>query len=157
MGGVSQSQTGENAEKFHNEVLQAWDPQQIGRREKTPTPKTRFSIWTLLRTPGRFTTRPLPVYFTTKMPVVRPFSVLSNRAPLNGGERNGGYATFVWQARAHTRVTQMTHMPSLKPLCLLCQNQGSLRHWRVICLSQRKTYPPFRSPPFKSGTEKVFQ
>ena len=49
----------------------------IGRREKTPTPKTRFSIWTLLRTPGRFATRPLPVYFTTKMSVVRPFSVLS--------------------------------------------------------------------------------
>ena len=49
----------------------------FGRREKTPTPKTRFSIWTLLRTPGRFTTRPLPVHFTTKMSVVRPFSVLS--------------------------------------------------------------------------------
>ena len=49
----------------------------FGRREKTPTPKTRFSIWTLLRTPGRFTTRPLPVYFTTKMSVVRPFSVPS--------------------------------------------------------------------------------
>ena len=49
----------------------------FGRREKTPTPKTRFTIWTLLRTPGRFTTRPLPVYFTTKMSVVRPFSVLS--------------------------------------------------------------------------------
>ena len=49
----------------------------LGRRERTPTPKTRFSIWTLLRTPGRFTTRPLPVYFTTKMSVVRPFSVLS--------------------------------------------------------------------------------
>ena len=48
-----------------------------GRREKTPTPKTRFSIRTLLRTPGRFTTRPLPVYLTTKMSVVRPFSVLS--------------------------------------------------------------------------------
>ena len=38
----------------------------IGRREKTPTPKTRFSIWTLLRTPGRFTTRPLAVYFNHK-------------------------------------------------------------------------------------------
>ena len=48
----------------------------LGRGEKTPTPKTRFSIWTLLRTPGRFTTRSLPVYFTTKMSVVRPFSVL---------------------------------------------------------------------------------
>ena len=48
-----------------------------GRRDKTPTPKTRFSSWTLLRTPGRFTTRPLPVHFTTKMSVVRPFSVLS--------------------------------------------------------------------------------
>ena len=45
--------------------------------EKTPAPKTRVSIWTLLRTPGRFTTRPLPVYFTTRMSVVRPFSVLS--------------------------------------------------------------------------------
>ena len=45
----------------------------LGRGEKTPTPKTRFSISTLLRTPGRFTARPLPVYFTTKLPVVRPF------------------------------------------------------------------------------------
>ena len=50
---------------------------EVGRGEKTPTPKTRVSIWTLLRTPGRFTTRSLPVYFTTKMSVVRPFSVLS--------------------------------------------------------------------------------
>ena len=49
----------------------------VGRREKTPTPEIRFSIWTLLRTPGRFTTRPLPVHFTTKMSVVRSFSVLS--------------------------------------------------------------------------------
>ena len=38
----------------------------FGRREKAPTPKTRFSIWTLLWTPSRFTTKPLPVYFTTK-------------------------------------------------------------------------------------------
>ena len=30
----------------------------LGRRERTPTPKTRFSIWTLLRTLGPFTTRP---------------------------------------------------------------------------------------------------
>ena len=49
----------------------------FGRREKTPTPKTRSSIWTLLRTPGRLTARPLPVHFSTKMSVVRPFSVLS--------------------------------------------------------------------------------
>ena len=40
--------------------------------KRTPTPK--ISIWT---TPGRFTTRPLPVDFATKMSVVRPFSVLS--------------------------------------------------------------------------------
>ena len=30
----------------------------IERREKTPTPKRRFSIWTLLRTPG-------PLYYKT--------------------------------------------------------------------------------------------
>ena len=41
------------------------------------------------------------------------------RALLNGGERNGGYATFVWQERAQTRATQMTQIPSLKPLSLL--------------------------------------
>ena len=35
-------------------------------------------------------------------------------------------ATFVWQERAHTRATQMTHMPSLKPLSLLCQHRGEL-------------------------------
>ena len=56
---------------------QEWPAQRIGRSEKTPTPKTRFSIWTLLTTPGRFSTRPLPVHFATKRPVVRPFSVLS--------------------------------------------------------------------------------
>ena len=49
----------------------------FGRRQKTPTPKTRFSIRTLLRTPGRFTTRPLRVHFTTELSVVRPFSLLS--------------------------------------------------------------------------------
>ena len=64
------------------------------------------------------------------------------RALPNGGERNGGYATFVWQERAQTRATQMTHAPSLKPLCLLCQNQGSFRHRRVICLSHRNKRTP---------------
>ena len=61
-------------------VLKVYVPSSFpifGRGAKTPTPKTRFSIWTLLRTPSRFTTRPLPVHFTTKMSVVRPFSVLS--------------------------------------------------------------------------------
>ena len=38
----------------------------IGRREKTPTPTTRVSSWTLLRTPGRFTRRPLPRAFCHK-------------------------------------------------------------------------------------------
>ena len=46
-------------------------------------------------------------------------------------------------ADAETRATQMTLMPSLKPLSLLCQIQGSLRHRRVVWLSQRKTYAPF--------------
>ena len=51
----------------HGEIC----PPHVGRREKTPTPKTRFSIWTLLRNPGRYTARPLRVHFTTKMSVVR--------------------------------------------------------------------------------------
>ena len=38
------------------------------------------------------------------------------KALLNGVERNGGDATFVWQERAQTRATQMTKMPPLKPL-----------------------------------------
>ena len=62
--------------EFHGRMFQ--EESSSGRREKTPTPKTRVSIWTLLRTPGRFTTRPLPVHFTTNhVSVVRPFSVLS--------------------------------------------------------------------------------
>ena len=73
-------------------------------------------------------------------------------ALLNGGEQNGGYATFVWQERAQTHATQMTHMPSLKPVCLLSENQGSLRHRRVICLPQLKNVPPnLGPPPFKSA------
>ena len=48
------------------------------KKGKDPHPQDKTQhIWTLLRTPGRFTTRPLPVHFTTKMSVVRPFSVLS--------------------------------------------------------------------------------
>ena len=61
---------------------------------------------------------------------------------LTGGERNGGYATFMWHERAQTRATQMTQIPSLKPLCLLYQNQGSSRHRRVIRLPQRKNVHP---------------
>ena len=34
----------------------------------------------------------------------------------------------------------------LKPLCLLCRNQGWLRHRRVICLSQRENVPPIQCP-----------
>ena len=69
LGGLCPSRSEAAGQKNHTHS--------VGRREKTPTPKTRFSIWTLLRTPGRFTTRPLPVNSTTKMSVVRPFSVLS--------------------------------------------------------------------------------
>ena len=51
--------------------------------KKIPTPKTRFSIWTLLRTPGRTPT----CVFYHKMSVVRPFSVLSKDeiGPLQNG------------------------------------------------------------------------
>ena len=63
---------------------------------------------------------------------------------LTGGNRTWGFATVVWQERVHTRVPEMAHMPALKPLCLLCQNPGSLRHRRVICLSQRKHVPPIK-------------
>ena len=65
----------------------------------------------------------------------------------------------------HTHTTHTTHththtrMPSLKLPSLLCQNQGSLRHRRIICLSQReKTYPPFGSPPhFKVPKEMILE
>ena len=55
------------------------DPQIYWKKGEDPHPQDKIQqIWTLLRTPGRFTTRPLPVYsFSTKMSVVRPFSVLS--------------------------------------------------------------------------------
>ena len=46
-----------------------------------------------------------------------------------GGGRNGGYATFVWQERAHMHVTQKRHMLAL------------------ICLSQ-KNVPPILAPPY---------
>ena len=55
----------------------------------------------------------------------------------------------MWQERAQTRATQMTHMPSLKPLCLLCKNQDSLRHRRVICWSERKRTPHLGPPILK--------
>ena len=75
------------------------------------------------------------------------FPIIRNKnhhfqALLKGGEWNGECATCVWQERVQARATQMTQMPSLKPLCLLYQNQGSLRHRRVICESQRQNVPP---------------
>ena len=80
--------------------------------EKTPTPKTRVSIWSLLRTLGRFTTRPFPAYFSTKMSVVRPFSVLS-KDEIGPESKTGrflsrlkswGWGSFPpLQGRAHTR------------------------------------------------------
>ena len=66
-----------------------------------------------------------------------------------GGTEQRACVSFVWQERAHTCVTQMTHMPSLKLLFFLqCQNQGSLCHRCVICLTQRKkrTTPPMKTP-----------
>ena len=48
------------------------------KKGKDPHPQDKIQhLLTLLRTPGRFTTRPLPVYSATKMSVVRPFSVLT--------------------------------------------------------------------------------
>ena len=54
---VSQPRRSVAQNEKETEVFQR---KKIERREKTPTPETRFSIWTLLRTPGRFTTKPLP-------------------------------------------------------------------------------------------------
>ena len=47
----------------------------------------------------------------------------------------------------------MTHMPSLKPLCLLHEHQVSWHHRRVICSSQRNNVPSIKIavPPFKSA------
>ena len=68
---------------------------------------------------------------------------------LKKGNGNEGKATSVWQERARTCVTQMTHMPSLKPLRLLCRNLGSLHHLCATCLSRRKKKvpPPCFGPP----------
>ena len=71
-------------------------------------------------------------------------------APLNGSGNGRGRvdATHVARLCAHA-PTQMTHMPSLKLLTLMCQKQGSLRHQCVICMSQRQTYSPFGSSHLK--------
>ena len=52
----------------------------------------------------------------------------------------GVFKKFVQKkfVRIFRSLTRMTHMTSLKPLSLRCQNQGSLRHRRVICLPQKK-------------------
>ena len=66
---------------------------------------------------------------------------LLNRGGVPGvtGRGGGGESGMcVARACAHAQVTQMTHLASLNPLCFLRKNQGSLRHWRVVCLSQRK-------------------
>ena len=77
---------------------------------------------------------PKPIFYQ-----VGGFSKLGHRlpAPKYWALLNGWCATFVWQERAHTHVTRMTHMACLKPLSSLRQNQRSLRHLCVICLPQQ--------------------
>ena len=48
----------------------------IWKKGKDPHPQDKIQHLDFTKgPPGRFTTRPLPVHFTTKMSVVRPFSV----------------------------------------------------------------------------------
>ena len=100
---------------------------------------------------GQEISRKIPAKFPAEFP-----SPKSKKKSLTSFCRSAR-RTFTWQECAHTHARQMTHMPSLKvlkPLSLLCENEGSLRHRRVICSSQRKTYPPphLGPPPhFKSA------
>ena len=66
--------SGETSRK--TSAKKSW-PGQSWKKGKDPHPQDKSQHLDILRTPGRFTTRPLPVHFTTKMSVVRPFSVLS--------------------------------------------------------------------------------
>ena len=98
-----------------------------------------------------------------------------NRALLNrgGGGQNGGHATFVWQERAQTRATQMTHMPSLKPLfccieikarCVIgasfachrekCTPHLGPPHLKVPDLKQCRTLASFRSVLLSSRSQR---
>ena len=80
------------------------------------------------------------------------------RALLNGGDIEQGVCDIcVARACARACVTQMTHIPSLKPLCLLCQNQGALRHRHVVCLSQSKNAAPIVVPSCKSARSCPFR
>ena len=90
--------------------------------------------------------------------------VVNGRALFNGGEGNGGYATFVWQERAQTRATQMTHMPSLKPLfCCVKIKAHCVIGASFACHRRKKRTPHLGPPPFNSdrngwwsrGSEKV--
>ena len=54
---------------------------------------------------------------------------------LTGGMERGGCDICVARACADARHTNNTRAFP-QTTFLLCQNQGSLRHWRVICLSQ---------------------
>ena len=59
-------------------VMACWKMSEIVIWKKgDPHPQDNIQHLNFTRTPSRFTTRPLPVYFTTKMSVVRPFSVFS--------------------------------------------------------------------------------
>ena len=67
------------------------------------------------------------------------------KSPLlvSGTSQRGGNGTGGMRHLCGKRLrTRAPHMPSLKPLSLLCQNEGSMRHQRVICVSQRKIIDP---------------
>ena len=60
-----------------NECKLGEDTPRVWKKGKDPHPQDKIQHLDLTKDPGRFTTRPLPIHFTTKMSVVRPFSVLS--------------------------------------------------------------------------------
>ena len=69
----------------------------------------------------------------------------------NGGGGDAGYATFVWQVRAHMHATQITQMHSLKPLifCYVKNKAHGVIGASFAC-HREKTYPPL-GPPIQSS------
>ena len=67
-----------------------------------------------------------------------------------GGNGTGQYATFVWPARAHTRVPQMTHMPSLNQLVVSKSMLVASSACRSLVTEKKRT-PHLGPPPLKSA------
>ena len=112
--------------------------------EFSPNFSTNFrALFARKRRPPKFTKNPRHFSIPNPQQIRESIHNFFGHFLTGEGERNGGYATFVWQERAQARATQMTHMSSLKPLSFFFVSKSRLiaSSARHLLVTEKKRPP----------------